>query len=497
VYIEDMSEHGIRLKGSAGISKLLLITASMAIFTSPVALGQERPTPPRAEYHVEVDVTREVGPANRALFSWVNYQRFSSEATFGSMQSFHNLNPAGTQARTEIMIDLMEPVNDNDDPYVYDWKRFRPDSMYRFIESDGAEFYDEMLALEMEPIALLTYNVEWLGEGGSRTAPPTSNAEWAEFAAAVVRAPNGSGENYEPRLTMIEVWNEPSPGGPYWSGTREEYFALFRAVAERIHEEFPGVKVGGPAVLSSDSDFMLDFIEACGDVADFYTMHFYNQDPVLMTRRIESWAAYIAEETAKTEPLLNVTESDNWEIVGPEKVDYLLKRQFELVRRSHLIAGFHHFSLPYYRERADRVFGLIRPSGEVIRYNYLPYWLFRGHEGELVDVRRFQDNEELRDARDNRDPLPLYATATTTGEKVDIVSYATSVAAEQMTVRIRMPEADRAYLLEVNQLRLGGVVTSFADRRVSDEDGFLHVVIDLRRGRAVRLNLAPERSIGE
>jgi hypothetical protein len=262
-------------------------------------------------------------------------------------------------------------------------------------------------------------------------------------------------------------------------------------VAERIHRDYPGVRVGGPAVLSGDGGFMLDFIEEVGDVADFYTMHFYNQDPVLMARRIEDWADYIRDETGRSEPLLNITESDNWELQGPEKIDYLLVRQFELVRRADKIAGFHHFSLPYYAEQSDRIFGLIRPNGRVVQHNYLPYWLFNGYEGTHVATKSFVEEEAVPTERTNREPLPFYAAATTADGAVNVVSYATSPLAESMSVEITVPSPSVPYIVEINQLLLAGSIRSRADQITPDEEGVIRLLVDLRRGRAVRIEATP------
>ncbi len=447
----------------------------------------------------ELDVTASVDftavdrAVNRALFSLVNYQRFSSEAGDLARAAFRRLNPGGTSARTEIMIDRVEPVNDNADPAVFNWEQLQTDAMYRFIDSDGPAFLDEMLSLGMEPFGLLSYNVEWLGRHGRRTDPPWSNHEWAEFAAAVVEAHNGaSGPDYLPQLRAVEIWNEPSPGGPYWTGSRSDYYALFKSVAERIHRDYPGVAVGGPSVLSSDGAFMLEFIEACSDVADFFTMHFYNQDPVRMARRIADWSRYIEAETGKA-GALHITESDNWNLTGSQKADYLLTRQFELIARSELIGSFHHFSLPYYEEAPGRVFGLIRPDGDVVPHNYWPYYMFAGYEGDRVEAQVRVGDRVIDPTRDHREALPVYVAASRSSGRLNVTLYVREQQSGQARLEMTLPADGSLRELHVEQLHLAGGQLSepTTTMRQYVTGQLVAVDIDLTRGQAVRVSLTP------
>jgi hypothetical protein len=303
---------------------------------------------------------------------------------------------------------------------------------------------------------------------------------------------------------MVEVWNEPSPGGPYWTGTRDDYFELFRIVAARLHRDYPGVAVGGPSVLSSDGAFMLDFIETCGDIADFYTMHFYNQDPVRMTRRISDWADYIRDQTGKN-AVVHITESDDWNLTGPAKIDYLLTRQFELIALGDRIGSFHHFSLPYYRESPGRVFGLLRPDGRPVDYNYLPYLLFSQFTGEEVPVQVEIDALLADPARDHREPLPAYAAASRTEEALTAVAYFRNPGIGDAVINLTLPELPGLWTLRVDQLgwaandgtgAVAAATTAGPSARWTttrfeavDGRGDLAIPVDVGMGRAVRITL--------
>lgn len=358
---------------------------------------------------------------NRAIFSLVNLQRSFAESSPESWSRIEALNLRGTQVRTEVMIDLLEPANDNSDPYDFAWDRLQTNDMARFLPGRSDEFYEVVGSLGAVPVTLLTYNAGWLAREGRANDPPSSQEEWAEFASAAVEhllSLHESGLGPFPRY--IEVWNEPAPGGPYWSGTVQEYAELFRTVADRIHRDYPGVKVGGPSFLADQGVHLMRFIELAGDVVDFVTLHVYNDDPVLLPRRLERWADYVEDATGRELPLM-LTETDNWQLTGERKFDYLMIRQFELLAADPRIIGVHHFSLPFYREAPSRVFGLVRPDGSVVDDNYWPYWYFAPLHGEQLQVEVSEArgggvHRPLSEDRALRDPRRIYAVGSIVAE---------------------------------------------------------------------------------
>lgn len=399
----ELRNHPVR----AGVTRGLIVVFSVIVLAP---LSAER-------LIVTVSLPEEPQSVNRGIFSVVNLQRSFAERSPASWERIRDLNLAGTHVRTETMIDLLEPVNDNDDPERFDWDHLRTDQMFRFLPGMTEPYSQAVDELQGVPVILLTYNVPWLATHGRANDPPWSNDEWAEFAAAVVDdliARHRAGTGPFPRY--VEVWNEPGPGGPYWTGTVDEYIALFRTVAARIHRDYPGVLVGGPSFLADQGVHLMRFLEAAGDVADFITIHVYNDDAVLMRRRLERWIDYIREVTGREIPLM-VTEADNWQLTGAEKFAHLMVRQFELLAAPSTLVGVHQFSLPYYPESRDRVFGLVRPDGRVVAHNYWPYWFFAPFAGDRLPVtveRELSTGEPgpIADDRGLRDPARLYAVAS-------------------------------------------------------------------------------------
>ena len=117
------------------------------------------------------------------LFSIVNFPRLYSEGSDLAWSVFEELNPTGTQARIETWIHLMEPENDNNNPYVINWHGFNTDAMFRHVDDSTDLFLPTVADFGMRPVLLLCYNAEWLGRHGRHSDPPYDNEEWAEFAA--------------------------------------------------------------------------------------------------------------------------------------------------------------------------------------------------------------------------------------------------------------------------------------------------------------------------
>ena len=143
-----------------------------------------------------------------------------------------------------------------------------------------------------------------------RNHPPKNYRKWAEICAGIVRHYNcGWADGFEFDIQYWEIWNEPE-NPPMWSGTREEYFELYRTASLRLKEEFPEIRIGGYAscgfyaVNRPDcNDFYKGFVtwydeflkfvtaEKTACPLDFFSWHLYTNDPeeiVLHARYVDS-----------------------------------------------------------------------------------------------------------------------------------------------------------------------------------------------------------------
>ena len=124
--------------------------------------------------------------------------------------------------------------------------------------------FDAILAAGMRPfvefgfsppeLARETATVFWWGANG---APPTDYAKWAALVRATVEHWVARYGIEEVRAWYFEVWNEPNLG-PFFRGTRSEYFELYRVSAEAVKSVDPGLRIGGPATSNFVPDARFD-----------------------------------------------------------------------------------------------------------------------------------------------------------------------------------------------------------------------------------------------
>ena len=143
-----------------------------------------------------------------------------------------------------------------------------------------------------------------------RNHPPKDFKKWAEICAGVVRHYNcGWANGFKFGIKYWEIWNEPE-NPPMWSGTREQYFELYRITSNRLKKEFPEIKIGGYASCGfyavnrpGCTDFYKGFVTWYDEFLkfvtakktrcplDFYSWHLYTWDPkeiILHARYVDS-----------------------------------------------------------------------------------------------------------------------------------------------------------------------------------------------------------------
>ena len=147
------------------------------------------------------------------------------------------------------------------------------DDMFVYRLHDGVEvfnwqyvddLFDRMLDLGVRPFVELSFCPGdlatvagtcfwWKGNG----SPPKDYAKWGEL---VERFARHCVERYgldEVRQWYFEVWNEPNLHA-FWSGTRSEYFELYRFSAEALKRVDARLRVGGPATSNFVADVRFD-----------------------------------------------------------------------------------------------------------------------------------------------------------------------------------------------------------------------------------------------
>ncbi|HAT10253.1 MAG TPA: hypothetical protein DCS97_06610 [Planctomycetes bacterium] len=152
---------------------------------------------------------------------------------------------------------------------------------WRFVD----QAYDALLAMGLKPFVELNPMPSALASGTQQmfwykmnVTPPKVMAEWDQLIEAFVRHLIDRYGSAEVRTWWFEVWNEPNLGC-FWSGSKEDYFALYDASARAVKRVDPLLRIGGPA--SSKAYWLEDLIRHCdatGTPLDFVSSHLYPQD---------------------------------------------------------------------------------------------------------------------------------------------------------------------------------------------------------------------------
>lgn len=127
---------------------------------------------------------------------------------------------------------------------------------------------------------------------------PADMEKWSAVCLGIIRHYNeGWADGYHYDIRYWEIWNEPENRPAMWSGTDEDYLQLYRTAAGAIKNQFPELKVGGPALGASGSfvkgefqptEFALNFLETCRKdnlPLDFFSWHCYSADPSELSAR--------------------------------------------------------------------------------------------------------------------------------------------------------------------------------------------------------------------
>lgn len=115
------------------------------------------------------------------------------------------------------------------------------------------------------------------------TLMPTDFAKWARVAEHIIRHYNeGWANGLTLNIKYWEIWNEPDlhpddtplERKSTWSGTWQDYFDFYNVVAAHLKNQFPHLKIGGPA-LAYNGDFATQFIKQLKAPLDFFSWHIY------------------------------------------------------------------------------------------------------------------------------------------------------------------------------------------------------------------------------
>lgn len=155
--------------------------------------------------------------------------------------------------------------------------------LYSFFNVD--QIVDFLLSIGMKPFVELSFMPKALASGGktvfryqANVTPPKALDQWADLIGKLVSHWVERYGEVELREWYFEVWNEPNLAN-FWTGTRDDYFLLYRRTAMAIKAVDSALKVGGPATAKNEwIEEFLDFGDKNKVPVDFISTHHYPTD---------------------------------------------------------------------------------------------------------------------------------------------------------------------------------------------------------------------------
>jgi xylan 1,4-beta-xylosidase len=155
--------------------------------------------------------------------------------------------------------------------------------LYSFFNAD--QIVDFLLSIGMKPFVELSFTPTALASGSKtvfhyrgNVTPPQNYKQWSTLIHTLVAHWVARYGLQEVAEWFFEVWNEPNLKA-FWTGTKKDYFKLYRVTADAIKRVDPSLKVGGPA--TARDGWIEEFLQFCegGHVpVDFVTTHHYPTD---------------------------------------------------------------------------------------------------------------------------------------------------------------------------------------------------------------------------
>jgi xylan 1,4-beta-xylosidase len=163
--------------------------------------------------------------------------------------------------------------------------RYRKRLLYSFFNAD--QIIDFLLSIGMRPFVELSFMPEALASGRrtvfhyrGNITPPKSMKQWGMLVGKLASHWIKRYGKKEVRRWFFEVWNEPNLK-IFWSGSRGQYFDLYRHTVRALRRVDPDLRVGGPA--TAREAWIDEFLGYCKQhrlPVDFVSTHHYPNDVI-------------------------------------------------------------------------------------------------------------------------------------------------------------------------------------------------------------------------
>ncbi len=156
---------------------------------------------------------------------------------------------------------------------------------YRYAFFNADQILDYLLDIGMVPFIELSFMPTALASGSKtvfhyrgNVTPPARPRAWGTLIRKLARHWVDRYGRGEVSRWTFEVWNEPNLDA-FWTGTQDDYFALYRHTVQALKHVEPTLRVGGPA--TAENAWIAEFVEYCGHhhlPLDFISTHYYPTD---------------------------------------------------------------------------------------------------------------------------------------------------------------------------------------------------------------------------
>ena len=232
----------------------------------------------------EADFSSVTGAFNRGLHSSNTAPNLSNRGIWDFTEDFKKMN--FTWSRTHDWPLWNEGQRVVDTHFIFPLMHLDP--------ADPANYYfdatDEMIRITQEAGSKVFYrlgtSIEHSGlrpeQKHFNSLPPSDYAKYAEVLAGIIRHyTRGWANGFKYDMPYWEIWNEAENDPTCWKGPYEEFIKFFVIVLKRLKQEFPELKLGGPAATCFREDLLRPLLRACreaGVAPDFISWHGYRQD---------------------------------------------------------------------------------------------------------------------------------------------------------------------------------------------------------------------------
>ena len=194
---------------------------------------------------VRADVARTIGPHTSVPFRCIGAGRANEGLRADWQQQLATV-------QRELGFDYIRMHGIlHDDMGVYkEDNHGNPQFNFQYVDA----LYDALLKMHIRPFVELSFMPSALASG-TRTifwwkgnvTPPKDPAKWAALIRAFVAHYRERYGADEIRKWYWEVWNEPDLRNGFFTGTLDDYLALYKNTAEAVKSECADCRVGGPA----------------------------------------------------------------------------------------------------------------------------------------------------------------------------------------------------------------------------------------------------------